>query len=332
MTVCASDETVAAARESPIVRPVATYSIVARDADTGEMGVAVQSHWFSVGSVVPWAEAGVGAVATQSMVEVSYGPLGLELMRGGRTAIQALAALTSTDEGEALRQVAMIDANGNVSTHTGGRCIAEAGHQNGTASDGSVFSCQANLMARKTVPGAMAQAFENAPAGTPLAERMMLALHAAQNDAGDIRGKQSCAILVVRAHSTGVPWKDRLVDLRVEDAPDPLAEMDRLLKLQRAYDHMNAGDVAMELGDIQGALKEYSAARQLAPGNAEMGFWTAVSLINAGQIKQAEPILRECYKDTKGDWRETLRRLPQSGLLDADAETVTRLSELKAAP
>ena len=293
------------------------------------MGVAVQSHWFSVGSVVPWAEAGVGAVATQSMVEVSYGPLGLDLMRGGRTAIQALQALTATDEGEALRQVAMIDAAGNVSTHTGGRCIAEAGHVNGTAPDGSAYSCQANLMEKKSVPSVMEQAFRNAPAKTPLAERMMLALHAAQDDGGDIRGKQSCAILVVRAESTGRSWEDRVVDLRVEDAPDPLTEMDRLLKLQRAYDHMNAGDRAMEIDDIADALKEYNEARKLAPGNAEMAFWTAVSLINAGEIEKAEPLLRDCYKDTKGNWRETLSRLPQSGLLDADQETVIRLTQLK---
>lgn len=316
--------------DSPIFRPVATYSIVARDAATGEMGVAVQSHWFSVGSVVPWAEAGVGAVATQSMVDVSYGPLGLDLMRGGRTAPQALEALTRTDPGESLRQVAMIDANSNVSTHTGGRCIAEAGHQNGTAPDGSVYSCQANLMARSSVPGVMAQAFAQAPAGTPLAERMMLALHAAQDDAGDIRGKQSCAVLVVRARSTGRAWEDRLVDLRVEDAPDPLAEMDRLLKLHRAYDHMNQGDLAMENGDIEGALREYDAARALTPGNSEMLFWTAVSLVNAGQMNKAEPLLRECYKDTKGNWREVLRRLPKSDLLDADAQTVARLADLPA--
>ncbi len=328
---CASQAPSQMKSEFPIVRPVATYSIVARNAETGDMGVAVQSHWFSVGSVVPWGEAGVGVVATQSLVNVSYGPLGLELMRGGRTAPQALAALTSTDDGEAVRQVAMIDSMGGVATHTGARCIAEAGHHNAIAPDGTVYSCQANLMARNTVPAAMARAFENAPEDTPLAERMMIAMHAAQEDAGDIRGKQSCAILIVRGKSTGRTWEDRLVDLRVEDSPEPLEEMDRLLRLHRAYDRMNAGDLAMEHGDIPAALQAFSDAQRLAPGNAEMVFWTAVSLINAGEIEKAEPLLRECYRDTKGDWRETLRRLPRSELLSVDAATVDRLSKLEAA-
>lgn len=331
LTACASHETVTHNNQTPVVRPVATYSIIARDAETGEMGVAVQSHWFSVGSVVPWGEAGVGVVATQSLVNVSYGPLGLDLMRGGRTAKQALTALTLTDDGEAVRQVAMIDAQGGVATHTGSRCIAEAGHLSALAPDGTVYSCQANLMARSTVPAAMARAFESAPEDTPLAERMMMAMHAAQDDAGDIRGKQSCALLVVRGKSTGRSWEDRLVDLRVEDSPEPLKEMDRLLRLHRAYDRMNAGDLAMERGDITGALRAFSEAQRLAPGNAEMIFWTAVSLINAGEIEKAEALLRECYRDTKGDWRETLRRLPQSELLNVDTATVERLSKLETA-
>lgn len=251
-------------------------------------------------------------------------------MRGGRTAEQALAALTSTDDGQAVRQVAMIDAKGGVATHTGSRCIAEAGHRNGAAPDGTVYSVQANLMARSTVPAAMERAFVSAPEDLPLAERMMLAMHAAEAEAGDIRGKQSCAILVVKAQSTGRPWEDRLVDLRVEDAPDPLAEMDRLLRLHRAYDRMNAGDLAMERGDVPGALREYGAARALAPQITEMVFWTAVSLINAGELEKAEPMLCDCYRDTQGDWRETLRRLPASGLLNADEATVTRLSNLEA--
>lgn len=309
-------------------RPVATYSIVARDAATGQLGVAVQSHWFSVGSLVPWAEAGVGAVATQSLVDVRYGPMGLALMKGGRTAPQALDALTHSDTAPDVRQVAMIDAAGNVATHTGAKCIAEAGHKNGKAPDGSAYSAQANLMAHATVPGAMAGAFE-ASSG-PLAHRLMAALHAAQAAGGDVRGRQSAAILIVKGTSSGKPWEDRIVELRVEDAPDPLAELDRILRLREAYDRMNAGDLAMEKNDIEGALREYAAARDLAPGNSEMGFWTAVSLVNAKRTADAEPLLREAYKDNQGDWRTTLRRLPASGLLNIDAAEVERLATLPA--
>lgn len=304
-------------------RPVATYSIVARDAATGELGVAVQSHWFSVGSVVPWAEAGVGVVATQSLVDVRYGPMGLALMKGGRSANEALEALTLSDAGAAVRQVAMIDAAGNVATHTGNKCIAEAGHVNGKAPDGSVYSAQANLMAKSTVPAAMAKAFEGSSGA--LSKRLMAALHAAQAEGGDVRGKQSAAMLVVKGKSSGRAWEDRVVELRVEDAPDPLAELDRLLTLHRAYEHMNAGDLAIEKKDVEGAMREYGAARELAPGNAEMAFWSAVSLVNAGKVEEALPLLREAYKDLQGDWKTTLKRLPKAGLLPEDAQLMKKL-------
>jgi uncharacterized Ntn-hydrolase superfamily protein len=204
-----------------------TYSIVARDAKTGEFGVAVQSHYFQVGPVVPWALAGVGAVATQSRVNVSYGPLGLELLRSGYTAAEALKALTSGDSQPEIRQCAIVDAAGNVGAHTGSKCIAAAGHQVG---DG--FSCQANLMERETVWAAMAEAFTSTDA--PLAERMMAALEAAEAEGGDIRGKQSAAMLVVSGKPTGRSWEDRTIDLRVEDAAEPLPELRRLLRIKRA--------------------------------------------------------------------------------------------------
>ncbi len=304
-------------------RPVSTYSIVARDAATGQMGVAVQSHWFSVGSVVPWAEAGVGAVATQSFVDVKYGPLGLAMMKAGKTANESLKALTSSDSGEAVRQVAMIDAVGNVATHTGAKCIAEAAHASGKAPDGSAYSCQANLMRKSTVPAAMAKAFE-ASSG-PLADRLLAALRAAEGEGGDIRGQQSAAILIVRATSTGKVWEDRLVDLRVEDNLAPVDELARLVKLHAAYDRMNAGDLAVEKNDMAGAMREYSAAHELAPTSAEMVFWAAVALANAGKIDDAIPLLKEAFKDRAGDWRETLRRLPRSGLLPDDARLMERL-------
>lgn len=312
-------------RASDFARPVATYSIVARDATTGEMGVAVQSHWFSVGPIVPWAEAGVGAVATQSLVKVSYGPDGLRLMREGITATDALAQLIEQDEAAAVRQVAMVDAKGRIATHTGDKCIDVAEDEHGIAPDGSAYSAQANLMRNSGVPGSMASAFESAEAGTPLAERLIRCLHAAESAGGDVRGKQSAAILVVRAVASGNSWEDRVVDLRVEDHAAPVGELDRLLTLHRAYQKMNEGDLAMEKKDVEGALKAYSAARELAPGNAEMVFWTAVSLANAGNIDEAVPLFREAFKDTQGDWKTTLERLPKSGLFPDDPAIMQRV-------
>ncbi|MCP4654108.1 MAG: DUF1028 domain-containing protein, partial [bacterium] len=215
--------TVVAGREVPM-RPVNTYSIVARDPATGELGVAVQSHWFSVGTVVTWAEAGVGAVATQSFSEISYGPLGLELMKAGKTASEALAALTSVDPHANVRQVAMVDDDGNVAAHTGSACIAEAGHHLGDQ-----YSTQANLMEKNTVWDAMAKAYETSPGD--LTDRLMAALEAAQAEGGDIRGMQSAAILVVPGTSAGAPWRERIVDLRVEDHPRPLEELKRLIRV-----------------------------------------------------------------------------------------------------
>lgn len=325
--VCAlmASQNEASWRTADFSRPVSTYSIVARDAATGEMGVAVQSHWFSVGPIVPWAEAGIGAVATQSLVKVSYGPEGLALMRNGGSAEDVLKQLLAQDEGKDVRQVAMIDAQGRVAAHTGTRCIQFAGHKIGIASDGSVYSVQANLMRRDLVPRVMSEAFENAPAGTKLAERMLLALEAAERVGGDVRGKQSAAMLVVRAEATGRSWEDRVVDLRIEDHADPIVELGRLLKLHRAYEQMNLGDLAMEKGDVEGALKAYSAARELAPGHHEMTFWTAVSLVNAERVDEALPLFAEAFQDEKGDWRRVLMNLPASGLLPNNADLMERI-------
>jgi uncharacterized Ntn-hydrolase superfamily protein len=304
-------------------RPVATYSIVARDGKTGQLGVAVQSHWFGVGSSVPWAMAGVGAVATQSFVEVSYGPLGLELMEGGKSATEALDALTSIDPNASVRQVAMVDAHGNVAAHTGAMCIAHAGHTTGKLEDGTVYSVQSNLMAPSTVPAAMSQAFESATG--KLAERLMVALEAAQAEGGDIRGRQSAAILVVAAHPTGSPATDRIVDLRIEDHPTPIVEMRRLLTLHSAYEYMNAGDLAIEHNDTDAALGAYGAALKLAPNIAEMSFWTGVSLASVGMVDEALPHLATAFADKQGDWKEVLRRLPASNLLPDDPALLVRL-------
>lgn len=308
-----------AAQEITQRRPVATYSIVARDPATGEMGVAVQSHWFSVGAIVPWAEAGVGAVATQSFVEPSYGPLGLDLMRMGRSAPEALKALITTDEGEAVRQVAMVDARGRVAAHTGSRAIVAAGHHVGEG-----YSAQANLMENATVWDAMARAFESASGD--LADRLLAALQAAEGEGGDIRGRQSAAIVVVSGTSTGKAWQDRKFDLRVEDHPDPVAELKRLVHLQRAYNALNEGDGLVTEGDVEGAMRAYTRAMELVPDeatNGEAPFWVGITLASIGREDEALPYLRRAQaRDPR--WRELVGRLPAAGLLP-DAATAERL-------
>jgi uncharacterized Ntn-hydrolase superfamily protein len=298
-------------------RPVSTYSIVARDPATGELGVAVQSHWFSVGALVPWAEAGVGAVATQSFVDVSYGPLGLDLMRGGKSAPEALVALLRTDKNRDVRQVAMIDAEGQVAAHTGTKCIAMAGHH-----VGENYSAQANLMEKNTVWDAMAKAFETASGD--LTDRLLAALEAAQAEGGDIRGRQSAAILVVRGKSTGRPWADRVVDLRVEDNPHPVQELKRLVQVHRAYEHMNAGDACAEKADWACAEREYGAAEALQPENDEMVFWHAATLAAAGQVEKSLPLFKKVFaRDAR--WVTLVDRLPAAGLLPADEALLERI-------
>lgn len=311
------------ANDSP-PRPVHTYSIVARDPATGQLGVAVQSHWFSVGSVVPWAEAGVGAVATQSLVDPTYGPLGLQLMRAGRSAPDALAGLLAADEGRAVRQVAMIDARGRVAAHTGDRCIAEAGH---VVDESDQFSVQANLMERNTVWSAMAEAYRAAvrdPARPDLADRLIAALEAAESQGGDVRGRQSAALLIVKPAASGKPWSDRLFDLRVEDHPDPVGELKRLVAVQRAYNHMNAGDEAIEKGDFETAHREYAAAARRAPDIVELPFWQAVTLASKGQVDESLPIFKSVFQ-REPRWRQVVRRLATAGLLPRDESILARI-------
>jgi uncharacterized Ntn-hydrolase superfamily protein len=290
-----------------VERPVHTYSIVARDPATGQLGVAVQSHWFSVGSSVTWAEAGVGAVATQSFVDPAYGLRGLELMKSGLSAEQALAALVEVDEGRAVRQVAFVDAAGNVATHTGASCIESAGQYVGDS-----FSVQANMMLDDTIVPAMRQAYEAAQGD--LAERLLQALEAAQAAGGDIRGRQSAAMLIVKGESTGRPWADRVLELRIEDHPDPLVELRRLLTVHRAYEHMNAGDVAVEHGDLERAMTEYNAAAELLPSSLEVQYWAAITLATSGEIEQALPTFRQVFA-ADSNWIGLTRRLIKPGII-----------------
>lgn len=314
-------------QSAPVVRPVATYSIIARDNTTGEMGAAVQSHWFSVGSVVPWARQGVGVVATQSLADVRYGPLGLDLMAAGRTAPEALGALTTGDPQAAVRQVAMIDARGGVAVHTGDRCIAQASDLIFDQPGFYTVSCQANLMENSGVPEAMRDAFKATPGD--LSERLMAALEAAEAAGGDIRGRQSAAMIVVPGGPpTLQPWSEKTIDIRVEDDPNPLGELRRLLIIARGYAAMNAGDRALERGDVPAALAAYETAESLIPDNVEPSFWTGVSLANAGRIDEALPRFATCYA-ANPNWRETLQRLVPAGLLTVDPATLKRLLAAK---
>jgi uncharacterized Ntn-hydrolase superfamily protein len=297
--------------------PVSTFSIVARDPATGELGVAVQSHWFSVGSVVPWAEAGVGAVATQSFVEPSYGPKGLALMKEGVAPQEALARLLAADGQSSVRQVAFVDGKGRVAVHTGAKCIPGAGHHVGPG-----YTTQSNLMLTNEVPDAMAKAYEAAKG--PLAERMLAALFAAQGVGGDVRGKQSAAILVVRAKATDKPWTDRIVDLRVEDHAEPLHEMRRLLTLHRAYEMMNRGDEAVALAKMDDALKEYGAAAAMVPDNDEFVFWTAVALVSNRRTEDALPLFAKAFR-MNPSWMLLVPRLPAVGQLPETPGLVERI-------
>lgn len=294
-----------------------TYSIVARDPLTGEMGVAVQSHWFSVGSIVAWGEAGVGVVATQSFVNPSFGQRGLELLKTGKTAQEVVDELIASDEGRDVRQLAIVDSKGNSFAYTGSKCISEAGHFVG---DG--YSVQANMMLNNTVWNAMSKAFENKKA--PLAERLIAALEAAQNEGGDIRGKQSACLLVVRGDATGNLWEDRLIDLRVEDHPEPVDEIKRLLKVYRAYEHMNKGDLAVEKNNMKLAMDEYNAAMKMFPENLEMKYWTAVTLANTGEVEKSLRMFKEIF-GSDINWKELTKRLPLVGLLTVSDEILKNI-------
>lgn len=301
-----------------------TYSIVARDPETGDLGVAVQSHYFGTGRVVTWAQAGVGAVATQSIVEVSYGPHGLDLMRDGVAADVALAQLVAVDPMEIVRQVAMVDANGVVGTHTGGGCVSQAGHR-----ASHQVSAQANMMERDTVWDAMIDAYEGST-GHDLAERLLLALEAAEAEGGDVRGKQSAALLVVSGPRSDAPWDQRPVDLRVDDAEVPLAELRRLVDVNRAVERMsnvfNSGllfaPVQAGSAELTGALADLEAAQQGLGDNREPSFWAAALLAKAGQIDEAR--LKLAFASQTNDrWPTFLHSVAAAGVLPADNPLLT---------
>jgi uncharacterized Ntn-hydrolase superfamily protein len=285
------------------------------------MGVGVQSHYFSVGGVVSWGESGVGVVATQSLVNISFGLRGLELLKQGKSPREALDILLAADEGREVRQVAILDVQGRVAAHTGSKCILHAGHI-----EGNNYSVQANMMLTDKVWSTMSKTFESHK-NLPLPERIVKTLESAETVGGDIRGKQSAAILIVGEKEAENKWEDRLIDLRVEDHEHPVKELSRVLKLYRAYKHMDEGDLAMEHSDMKAALKEYDSALEMFPKNLEMKFWTAVTLINNQKITKALELFKEVF-DIDNNWRTLAERLPKSDLLNVSEEELEKILSL----
>ena len=301
-------------RDCPLAH---TFSIVAYDSATGDMGVAVQSHWFSVGTIVTWGEAGVGVIATQSFVNPAFGPDGLKLLKDGLSPKEVVDKLISEDDGRDFRQLAVLDSKGRVAAYTGKKCIESAGDI-----QGKNFSAQANMMLNENIWPAMAKSFDTSK-GT-LAERLVAALEAAQKAGGDIRGKQSAALLVVSGKPTGKVWKDRKVDLRVEDSDEPIKEIKRLLTVHQAYEHMNNGDLAVEKNDMKLAMDEYSAAEKMFPDNLEMKYWKAVTLANNGELDKSLPIFKEVFNKDK-NWKTLTKRIVKNGLLTVDEKSLNKI-------
>lgn len=290
-----------------------TYSIVARDPDTGELGVAVQSHWFSVGSIVTWARPGVGAVATQANADPGYGPQLLDLLSRGVHAEQALATLVANDPGGHSRQVAVVDGAGHVAAHTGSSAMAYAGHVTGAG-----VSCQANIMASERVWPAMLEAFS--VAGGSLTSRLLSALDAAEREGGDLRGRQSAAILVVAPDAEA--W-ETVVSLRVEDHPEPLAELRRLVALHDAYMLAGRADELAGAGRHDDAGRLYVEASERAPGNHELMFWAGLGTAQAGDLDAGVAQVQAAI-ELQPSWRELLGRLPPD-VAPAAATVLARL-------
>ena len=294
-----------------------TYSIVARDPNTGELGVAVQSHWFAAGGTVPWAEAGVGAVATQAFAEMSYGPRGLDLMREGATARETLDRLIADDPDENVRQVGIVDARGNVATHTGDRTIPAAGHAAGEA-----FTCQANMMWQDTVWNAMAAAYTGAEGD--LAHRLLAALDAAEGERGDIRGRQAAGILIVGPERLEEPWRGVRMHLHADDHPTPNAELRRLVDVHRAYEHLERSEELELEHDEIGVQREREAALAAGPDLLEVKYWAAIGLATEGRYDEALALMASVDEAGPG-WRELLQRLVDGKLMDIPPEAAARL-------
>jgi uncharacterized Ntn-hydrolase superfamily protein len=296
--------------------PIHTYSIVCYDSATGQIGAAVQSHYFRVCDVIH-AEPGVGAVASQAFSDNRYWATGIELMRSGKTAQETLDSLLTGDENREYRQVGMIDAHGVSAGRTGTNCLAEGGSH-----VGHHFAAQASLMLKNTVWDAMAAAFENTQGD--LAERMMVALEAAQAEGGDMRGMQSAAMIVVEGTPSAQPGGGRLVDLRVDDSPEPLKELRRLLTITRAYQKMNEGHRLLGAEKFDEAGEVYLAAAKLDPDNVELKFWPAVNFASVGQTDRALTLFKEVFAK-EPHWRDVVLRLPRPDMLPDDPTLIEKI-------
>jgi uncharacterized Ntn-hydrolase superfamily protein len=295
-----------------------TYSIVARDPETGRFGIAVQSHYLGVGPVVPWLEAGVGAVATQARANTSFGPVGLELLRAGRTAGEVVAALVASDDHAEQRQVGVVDAHGGAAAYTGDETIPAAGHLVGEG-----FTVQGNLLERDTCWPAMAEAYEAGLAeGLPLVERLLRALEAAEREGGDVRGRQSAAIQVVAGSLHQAAWRGRLIDMRIEDHPDPVPELRRIVTIQLAYDLTDEDGDGASAGMT--AEERYAEARRMAPDAFELVFWKGVELAVAGDVPAARRELAIAFAADRR-WRTTLEHLASAGREGVTPELAAQL-------
>lgn len=295
-----------------------TYSIVARDPQTGRFGVAVQSHYLGVGPVVPWLEAGVGAVATQASVNISFGPLGLELLRAGRSAAEVVAALVASDPQAQVRQLGVVDARGQAAAHTGADCIPACGHLVG---DG--FTVQGNLLERDTCWPAMAAAYQSALAeGAPFEERLLRAMEAAEAEGGDVRGRQSAALMVVSADLQPAAWRGRVMDMRIEDHPDPVPELRRIVTMQLAYNQLDEEGDSARAG--HGPAERYDLARRMAPDAYELVFWRGVELATGGDVEGGRRELQIAFAADRR-WRTTLEHLAAGGREGVTQELATEL-------
>ena len=294
-----------------------TYSIVALDRDTGELGVAVQSRWLAAGAVVPWVRPGVGAVATQSFVDARYGHAGIELLAGGRTPEAALAELIAADTDPGVRQVGMVDATGRTAAHTGSDCVAAAGHLTGSG-----VTVQANMMERSTVWPAMLAAYEGADGD--LTDRLLAALRAAEAEGGDVRGRQSAGLLVVPGSPDAKPWDVRF-DVRIDDHRDPLGELERLVSVARGYEALDEAFEALAVGEVEAAAAFTERAAALAPDDDQIRLWHAVTVFDAGDEARGRKLYRSALA-VEPRAGEHLRRFAAAGQLPGRERLVDALA------
>lgn len=296
---------------------ISTFSIVALDPSTKDLGVAVQSRYFSVGSTVPWAEADIGAIATQSFVNVSYGPRGLQLLREGLNVEEVIGRLTQNDEGKEFRQLGIVDAKGNASAFTGSRCLDWAGSK-----VGKNYAVQGNILASEDVVNRMVYRFESTQGD--LAERLVAALDGGQEAGGDARGRQSAAMLVVRRNRGRAGYGDRYIDLRVEDHTDPIVELKRLLVMHHVYGLIDEGEDKMTTGDLEGALKAVKSALSLNPGNDDAHIDYAIICLKLDRKQEALKEFKEALR-LNPRMKTLIKQLPGAGLMDPSPEMFREL-------